>query len=386
MPSRAVYLDHSATTATDPRVVEAMLPYFTQGFGNASSSHSAGRYAEQAIEDARERMALVLNCKTTEIIFTSGGSESNNLALRGAGWQHRTHSNKNHLITTPIEHSAIGRTVDQLSELMGFSSSVLPLTAHGVLDVEDFAAAIRPETSVASVMYANNEVGTIEPIPQLSAVARQHGVAFHTDAVQAAGQLSLDVQMLGIDMMSLSAHKFYGPKGVGALYVRDGIQLLPSQTGGSHERGLRAGTHNTPGIVGMAQALMLAHEEREARAAHLRTMRDALITGILSKVTGAQLTGHPTMRLPSHASFVFEGVEANMLLMHLDMKGVSASSASACKTGNPEPSEVLLALGYSRELALSSLRLTVGLHTSEDDVAYAIDAVSASVAKVRMFR
>ncbi|MFN8527043.1 MAG: cysteine desulfurase family protein [Anaerolineae bacterium] len=380
MARRSVYLDHSATTPTDPRVVEAMLPYFTGVYGNASSAHHIGRRAEQAVEDARERIARVLHCKPHEIVFTSGGTESDNLAIRGAAYTMRHRGT--HLITTPIEHPAILKTVDQLVQEMRFQQTLLPVESTGKVDPEDLAAAITPGTTVTSVMYVNNEVGTIEPIAQLAAMAHAQGSLFHTDAVQAAGQLPLDVTQLGIDMMSLSAHKFYGPKGVGALYVRDGIVLLPSQSGGSHENNRRGGTHNTPGIVGMAMALEIAYAEIDSRTAHLSVMRDRLIEGVLRQVPGAILTGHPTDRLPSHASFIFDGIDSNTLLMHLDLKGVCASSASACKTGNPEPSGVLLVLGYSRAQALGSLRLTVGKDTTEDDVEFAISVIADSVEKI----
>ncbi|HEX2905752.1 MAG TPA: cysteine desulfurase family protein [Phototrophicaceae bacterium] len=382
-PTRSVYLDHSATTPTDSRVVAAMLPYFTEIYGNASSTHQFGRSAEAAIETARETVARVLNCQPSEIVFTSCGSESDNLALRGAAWTTRQQERGQHLVTTPIEHLAVIRTVQQLAELMGFESTLVPVDRTGLVDVGNFASACRPGTTVVSVVYANNEVGTIQPLAQLAALAHARGAWFHTDAVQAAGQLSLDVSALGVDLLSLSGHKFYGPKGVGALYVRSGIELIPSQSGGSHESGRRAGTHNTPLIVGLAKALELAAAEQEAHITHFRLLRDGLIDGILNGVPGAQLTGHRERRLPSHASFVFEGVDANRLLMHLDLKGIAASSASACKTGNPEPSGVLLALGYSREEASSSLRLTVGRQTTVEDVDYAVKMVMEAVEKVR---
>ncbi len=381
---RSVYLDHSASTPTDPRVLAAMLPYFSEVYGNGSSAHRFGRRAEQAIEDARESIARNLNCNPDEIVFTGGGTESDNLALRGVAWAQRAKGK--HLITTPVEHSAVLRTTAQLADVMGFERTVLPVDHAGVVDVEDFAAAIRVDSTLASVMYVNNEVGTIEPIPQLAAQAHARGVIFHTDAVQAAGQLSLDVQALGVDLLSISAHKFYGPKGVGALYVRDGIDLVPSQSGGSHERDRRAGTLNTPGIVGMAKALELAYAEFDAHTSHYRTLRDQLIDGVLSRVPGAQLTGHPEQRLPSHASFVIDGIDGNMLLMHLDLKGVAASSASACKTGNPEPSGVLLALGYPPEIALGSIRLTVGRQTTADDVDYAVETLAATVEKLHQLK
>jgi cysteine desulfurase len=381
----AVYLDHSATTPTDPRVLEAMLPYFSEVYGNGSSAHSFGRKAERAVEDARESIARVLHCKPDEIVFTSGGTESDNLAIRGAAWQQQ--SRGKHLITTPIEHSAILKTTAQLAGVMGFERTLLPVDKTGMVDEEDFAAALRPDTTVISVMYANNEVGTIEPIPQLVRQAKARGsVIVHTDAVQAAGQLPIDVQALGVDLMSISAHKFYGPKGVGALYVREGIDLVASQSGGSHENDRRGGTLNTPGIVGMAKALEIAYEEFDARTAHYAALRDQLIEGVLSRVPGAALTGHAEHRLPSHASFVIDGMDGNMLVIHLDLKGLAVSSASACKTGNPEPSGVLLALGYPRDLALGSVRITVGQQTTEADVEFAVSTLAATVEKLRKLK
>lgn len=380
---RVVYLDHSASTPTDPRVLEAMMPYFTEIYGNATSVHSFGRAAEHAIEDARAAVARVLNCQPSEVIFTSGGSESDNLALRGAGWMARQRHGRQHLITTPVEHNAVVKTIGQMAEVMGFEQTILPVDRLGMVSMTDFEAALRDDTVLASVVYANNEVGSIQPLPQMAATAKARGALFHTDAVQAAGQLTLDVQALGVDMLSISAHKFYGPKGVGALYVRDGIELLPSQSGGSHEAGRRAGTHNTPFIVGMATALELAYAEQAERVAHLQAMRDQLIDGVLSRVTGAELSGHPEQRLPSHASFIFDGVDGNLLLTHLDVKGIAASSGSACKTGNPEPSGVLLAMGYSPAAAKGSLRLTVGKQTSADDIDYTVNVLADVIDKVR---
>ncbi|MEL6307751.1 MAG: cysteine desulfurase family protein, partial [Chloroflexota bacterium] len=373
-----VYLDYSATTPTDPRVVEAMMPYFTEFFGNASSAHSFGRKAEDAIEDARRKIAKCLNCKATEIVFTSGGSESDNLAVRGAAWTMQQAGKGNHLLTTPIEHSAVGKTMAQLAEHMGFEMTYVAVDKMGMVHPDAFRDAITDQTSVASIIYANNEVGTVQPLAELGAIARENGILFHTDAVQGAGQLSLDVQALNVDLMSISGHKFYGPKGVGALYVREGIELVPSQSGGSHERGRRAGTHNTPFIVGMAKALELAYEEHDERLAHVTKLRKMLTEGVLAKVPQAETTGHPEQRLPSHASFVFDGLDANKLIMHMDLKGVAASSASACKTGNPEPSGILMALGYETSKAAGSLRCTVSHHTTEDDIAYAIDVIADS--------
>lgn len=382
----SVYLDHSATTPVDERVLSAMLPYFSENFGNTSSAHRYGRKAEDAVETAREAIARIFKCKPKEIIFTSGGSESDNLAIRGAAWMLYQQGRGKHLITTPVEHSAVTRTMVQLTGLMGFDHTILPVDQYGIVDQEDFAAACSDQTTVASVVYANNEVGSVAPLAQIAQQAKMRNVLLHTDAVQAAGQLTLDVQALGVDMMSISAHKFYGPKGVGTLYCREGIELEPSQTGGSHERGRRAGTVNTPGIVGMAKALELAYEEHEIRVPHLRQMRDMLIDGVTSRIDGAYLTGHPEQRLPSHASFVIEGVDSNMLVVHLDMKGVAASSASACKTGNPKPSDVLLAMGYEGQLAMSSLRLSVGLKTTEEDVMYAVDVLVDVVGTLRKLK
>ncbi len=378
---RSIYLDHSATTPVDPRVVEAMLPYFSEIYGNASSSHVFGRQAESAIEDAREAVARVLGCKPSEVIFTGCGSESDNLAVRGAAWAASQQGRGTHLITSPIEHGAVGKTVEQLAGLQGFDRTILPVEPDGTVTPEAFRAACRPDTTVASIMYANNEVGTIEPIAELAAIARERGIVFHTDAVQAGGQLDLNVDRLGVDLLSLSAHKFYGPKGVGVLYVREGVELTPSQTGGGHERGLRAGTHNTPLIVGLAKALTLAYEELETRTAYLQALRDQLIEGVLSRIPNAQLTGHPTRRLPSHASFVFDGLGEADLLTALSLKGISASAASACKAGTAQPSGVLLALGYAPELAATSLRLTVGIHTTPDDIDYTVETLAAIIRK-----
>lgn len=364
-----IYLDHSASTPVDPCVMEVMLPYFTQVYGNASSGHVFGRDAVRAIEAARETIATILHCKPAEIIFTSGGSESDNLAVRGAAWANQGRGK--HLITTPLEHGAVGKTVDQLVTLNGFESTCLKPDHDGIIHPAELAAACRPDTTVCSIMYANNEVGTIQPIRELATVAHANGVLFHTDAVQAAGQLSLDVQHLGVDLLSLSGHKFYGPKGVGALYVREGVDIIPTQTGGSHEFGLRAGTLNTPFIVGLAESLRLAYEQLQARTAHYAALRDRLIGGVLAVVPNARLSGHPTQRLPSHASFVFQGAYPD-LLDDLAAAGIAASAASACKTGSTTPSSVLLAMGYDPITAASSLRLTVGVQTTVAEIDYTI--------------
>lgn len=383
---RIIYLDHSATTPTDPRVVEAMLPYFTDVFGNAASAHGAGRKAEMAVEDARETLANLLNCQPKEIVFTSGGTESDNLAIRGAAISARIQGRGARLVTTPIEHDAVLKTVEALVSQSGFECTLLPVDGDGMVDAGEAASVMRADTALVSVIYANNEIGTIEPVSALAAAAHERGALFHTDAVQAAGQLNLDVQALGADLLTISAHKFYGPKGVGALFVREGIELEPHQTGGSHEQGRRGGTLNTPGVVGMAKALELAYRELDERVAQLRARRDQLIDGIMTRVAGAVLTGHAARRLPSHASFVIDGLDGNTLLMHLDLNGIAASSASACKTGNPEPSGVLLAMGLPAGEALGSLRLTVGKDTTEDDIEYVVETIAQTVEKLHRLR
>ncbi len=377
--TRPIYVDYAATTPVDSRVVEAMLPYFNEDFGNPSSIHSFGRAASRAIEAARETIAGILNCQPREIVFTSCGTESDNLALRGA----ILNSHRRHIVISPVEHHAVGRTAEIMHEHMGFALSVVPVDAHGRVSPADVTEAVRDDTALVSVMYANNEVGTIQPIAEIAEVAHARGALFHTDAVQAAGQLPLDVQALGVDMLAISAHKFYGPKGVGALYVRDGIRLVPSQSGGGQEEGRRAGTSNVAFIVGMAKALEIAYTEREAHNARYRHLRDRLIEGVLDRVPDARLTGHPEKRLPNNASFALRGVDGNALLMHLDLKGVAASSGSACLVGTPEPSEVLTAMGFAPEWALGGLRLTVGRHTTEEDVDTVLDVLPEAVARVR---
>jgi len=381
-----VYLDYSASTPVDPRVIDAMMPYFGEVYGNSTSSHRQGRLGEAAVEDARASIAQVLNCQPREIIFTSCGSESDNLAIRGAAWRARQQMAPMRIITSPVEHSAVINTALQLGDLMDGASVVVPVDKHGLVKAEDFSEACQNGAAIASVIYANNEVGSINDVAALAAIARQHGVLFHTDAVQAGGQLSLDVDALGVDLLSLSAHKFYGPKGVGLLYVKDGVEFPSILTGGGHEGGRRAGTHNTAFIVGMAKALELAYAEKSERLAHYRKMRGKLIDGILSRVAGAELSGHPDNRLPSHASFVLPGIDANALLMHLDTNGIAASSGSACKTGNPGPSDALLALGYPPEAASCGLRLSVGIHTTEADIDFALDVLVNAVAKLRRLK
>ncbi|MBM4422425.1 MAG: cysteine desulfurase [Chloroflexi bacterium] len=373
-----IYLDYAATTPVDAAVLEAMMPYFRENFGNPSSIHRWGRNAEKAIEQSRRDIAAVLDCEPNEIIFTSCGTESDNLGLRGAAVAQREAGRGNHLITTAIEHHAVLHTAVQLRDHYGFDLTILPVDEHGRVRLSDVEAAIRPDTTLISVMYANNEIGTIQPIAEIAAIARARNIITHTDAVQAASQLDANVKRLGADMLALGAHKFYGPKGVGALYVRKGTPMIPAQTGGGHERGRRAGTSNVPYIVGMAAALKLVAERRETDNARYRQLRDKLIAA-LTQIPDSRLTGHPEYRLPNHSSFVFRGIDGNELLMRLDLEGLAASSGSACKTGDPEPSEVITALGYERDWALGSLRLTVGRPTTEVEVERAVEVVTRVV-------
>ena len=357
--TKPIYLDYAATTPVDSRVLDAMLPYFNASFGNPSSVHRYGQVAEAAVDSARETVASVLNCRANEIVFTSCGSESDNLALRGAMLAGRK-NNRNWLLTSHVEHHAVSKTAEQLEQYFNIHVEWLPVDARGMVTPEAMRAAVCDGTALASVMLANNEIGTINPIAELAAICHEHGILVHTDAVQAAAYLDVDVQTLGVDMLSLGAHKLYGPKGVGALYVRKGTELLPHLTGGGQEFGLRAGTQNVPYIVGFAEAMRLAKEEREQRVAHVRPLRDQIVGRVLEEIPDSQLTGHPENRLPNHASFVFKDVDGNLLLQFLDANGFACSSGSACKTGNPEPSEVITALGLSRDWALGSLRVTLG--------------------------
>jgi cysteine desulfurase len=377
-----VYLDHAATTAVDPRVVEAMLPFWTEKFGNASSIYRQGREAAHALDEARQTVAGILNCSPNEVIFTSCGTESDNLALRGVAFDRRQRVGKNHIITSSIEHHAIGHTVEQLEERFGFEATYVPVDRYGLINPADVEEAIRPETALISIMYANNEVGTIEPISEIGMLARERKIPFHTDAVQAGGSLSLDVKALNVDLMSLSAHKFYGPKGVGILYARRGVPLLPMQTGGGHERRRRAGTENVAFAVGLATALRLAYDEAEEVNERLVQLRDRLIQGVLERIPDSQLSGHPTRRLPNSASFLFKYVEGESILLNLDLAGVAASSGSACTSGSLEPSHVLTAMGYSHEVAHGSLRLTLGKENTDADVDYVLDILPGIIKKL----
>jgi len=376
-----IYLDYAATTPVDERVLAKMMPYFREAYGNPSSIHRFGQKAEAAVDEAREKVASVLGCRPDEVIFTSGGSEADNLALRGAMMANK--SSTKWLLTAKTEHPAVSKTAVQLEKEYGFPLEWLDVDEHGVVTVESLSKAICNDTTMASVMYGNNEIGTINPIADLAKVAKANNILFHTDAVQAAAYLDVNVNTLGVDLMSLGGHKFYGPKGVGALYVRKGTKLVPHLTGGSQEFSLRAGTHNVPYIVGFAEALSLAAEEREARTAHVRPMRDHIIGTVLETISDSKLTGHPEQRLPNHASFVFKDVDGNLLLQMLDAAGFACSSGSACKTGNPEPSEVVTTLGHSHEWALGSLRVTLGTGTAPEHVESFLKTLPSLVDKAR---
>lgn len=381
-----IYLDYSATTPVDARVLEAMTPYFTASFGNPSSVHRFGQGAEAAVESARETVARVLNCRADEIIFTSCGSESDNLAIRGAAYAMREKTGAKWILASRAEHPAVTKTLLHLEKYDGFLIEWLDVDERGRVAPEVVSKAICDNTALVSVMYANNEIGTINPVRDLAELCRERQILFHTDAVQAAAYLPIDVQELGVDMMSLGAHKFHGPKGVGALYVRKGTPLVPHLTGGGQEFGLRAGTQNVPYIVGFAEALRLTDEEREKRIAHVEPLRDRIVGTVLETIPDSRLTGDMDSRLPHHASFVFKDVDGNLLLTLLDAAGFACSSGSACKTGNPEPSEVMNAIGLSRDWGLGSLRVTLGTGTTAEHVESFLFVLPNLVEKARRLK
>ena len=382
--STGVYLDHAATTAVRPEVVEAMLPYWTEFYGNPSSIYRLGREAGRGLNAARQTVADILGASPKEIVFTSCGSESDNLALRGVSLARRALGKGNHIITSPIEHHAIGHTVEQLVKRFGFEATEVPVDRYGMVSPADVEAAIRDDTVLISIMYANNEVGTIQPIAEIGDLARSRRIPFHTDAVQAGGSLPINVDDLNVDLLTLSAHKFYGPKGVGLLYVRKGASLWPTQTGGSQEAKRRAGTENVAFIVGMAKAMELAYGELEAGNQHVSGLRDRLIAGILERTPEVELTGHPTERLPNNASFVIRYVEGEAMLLNLDMQNIWASSGSACTSASLAPSHVLTAMGFPPEIAHGSLRLSLGRENTEADVDYVLDTLPGIIERLRV--
>jgi cysteine desulfurase len=376
-----IYLDHAATTPLDPRVLEAMQPFFSARFYNPSSIYTPAKEVRRTVEWARETVAQILHARPTEIIFTAGGSESDNQAIKGVAFANRHRGD--HIITSQVEHHAVLHTCQYLERVHGFRVTYLPVDRYGRVNPADLEAAIDGRTILVTIMLANNEVGTIQPIPELARIARARGVYFHTDAVQGGGTLDLNVRRLGVDLLSLSGHKFYGPKGTGVLYIRRGTQIDPLIHGGSQEYDERAGTENVPGIIGLATALQLAYTDFEAKIAHLQRLRDRLIEGVLSSCEGAMLTGHPTERLPNNASFCFEHVEGEPILLNLDVLGICASSGSACTAGSTETSHVLRAMGIPESWARGQLRLTVGHENTMEEIEYVLRELPSIVRQVR---
>ena len=377
---RLIYLDNAATTRTAPEVVEAMLPYFSESYGNPSSVYSFAAKNKDAVTGARETIAKILGADTSEIYFTAGGTESDNWALKAAAEAYA--SKGKHIITTKIEHHAILHTGAYL-EKRGYEVTYLDVDENGVVSPAAVEAAIRPDTILISVMFANNEIGTIEPIREIGQIARAHGVLFHTDAVQAFGQIPIRVDDCCIDMLSASGHKLNGPKGIGFLYIRKGVKIRSFIHGGAQERKRRAGTENVPGIIGLGAAAQRAARSMEERTAKERELRDHLIGRVLAEIPYSRLNGHPTDRLPNNANFSFRFIEGESLLIMLDMKGICASSGSACTSGSLDPSHVLLAIGLPHEIAHGSLRLTLGEETTREDIDYVVDALKEIVARLR---
>ncbi|MGB2855047.1 MAG: cysteine desulfurase NifS [Dehalococcoidia bacterium] len=377
-------MDHAATTPVHPSVLEAMLPYFSRSYGNPSGIYGIGQEARKAADEARATVSSILGCRPSEVIFTSGGTESDNAALKGAAFALKEEGN--HIITSTIEHHAVLNTCQYL-EKVGFEVTYLPVDQFGMVNIEDLEKAITDKTVLISIMLANNEIGTIEPVSEFARLAKasvKHSrILFHTDAVQGASALDLDVDKLGVDMLSLSAHKFHGPKGMGVLYLREGTRFIPQQTGGAQEGNRRAGTENVAGIVGTAAALRLAAENREASSRHCQRLRDRLIEGILTRIEDTYLNGHPTLRLPNNANISFRYVEGEAILLNLDLQGVAASSGSACTAGTEEPSHVLLATGISPEMAHSSLRFSVGPANTDDEIEYVLSVLPGIVERLR---
>ena len=378
---RRIYLDHAATTPVDPRVAEAMAAVYRDAPGNPSSIHDEGRQARALMDTARERVAAAIGAEPSEIVFTSGGTEADNLAVRGtvAALRHKG----DHVVTTAIEHHAVLDTVSELEREQNVRLTVLPVDRYGRVDPEDVREAITARTVLVSVMHANNEIGTIEPIAEIGRICRERNVVFHSDAVQTVGALEVDVRRLPVDLLSLNAHKFYGPKGVGALYVRKGTPFARIQTGGGQERDRRAGTENVAGIVAMGVALEIATRERAVESPRLARLRDLLLSGVRDAIDDVVVNGHPTERLPNNASLCVRGVQGESLIVALDLAGIAASSGAACTTGSLEPSHVLLAIGLSRELAQGSLRLTLGRATTDEDVDVVLGELPRIVSRLR---
>lgn len=375
-----IYLDNAATTRTSREVVDAMLPYFTENYGNASSIYEIGQRSKEAITTAREQIAAVLGAKTEEIYFTAGGSEADNWAIKAAYEACRTKGN--HIITTKIEHHAVLHTCQYL-EKQGAEVTYLNVDENGLISLDELQKAIRPDTILISIMFANNEIGTIEPIKEIGMIAKEHGILFHTDAVQAFGQVPIDVDDMNIDMLSSSAHKINGPKGIGFLYIRKGVKIRSFVHGGAQERKRRAGTENVPAIVGYGVAAKRAAETMEKRTAKERELRDYFIKRVLEEIPYVRLNGDPVKRLPNNMNFSFRFIEGESLLIMLDMKGIAGSSGSACTSGSLDPSHVLLAIGLPHEIAHGSLRLTLGEEITREDLDYTLEQIKEIVGKLR---
>ena len=379
---RQVYLDYAATTPLDDRVLTEMLPYFTEDFGNPSSVHSWGQRAEAAVESAREIITLLLNAGNYQVVFTSGGTESDNLAIKGAARSIADQTGKRHLLISPVEHPAVSRSAEQLMK-EGFELEWLPVDSFGFVDPAEVARRIRKDTALVSVVFGQNEIGTVNPVEDISRVCREKEVFFHTDAVQAAAHFPINLDKSSITSMALGAHKFYGPKGVGALIYQKDWKIGKLQNGGGQEFRMRAGTHNVPGILGRAKAFEITRQEMEQSSSHESQLRDHLIGSVLEQISGSRLTGHPTKRLANHASFIFDKLSGNTLLMILDAEGFACSSGSACRSGNPQPSDILLAIGVDPESALGSLRVTIGRETKREDINALISFLPKAVASAR---
>ena len=377
---RRIYLDYAATTPTHPEVVKAMLPYFTEAFGNPSSIYSYGQEAKGAVGEARVKIANLIGARDDEIVFTSGGTEADNFAIKGVAFANE--SKGNHIITSLIEHHAVIETYKFL-EKRGFKVTYLPVDEYGLIDPGDVKKAITERTILVSVMYASNEMGTIEPVTEIGRITREAGIYFHTDAVQAVGHIPVDVNELGVNLLSMSAHKLYGPKGVGALYIKKGSKLTPFMHGGEQERRRRASTENVPGIVGFGQAAEIAHQEMNEEMERLTCLRDRLIKDLLKRIDHSRLNGHPTMRLPNNVNVSVDYVEGESILLNLDLEGICASTGSACSSSSLEPSHVLLAMGLSHEQAHGSLRFSLGKWTTEEEIERVLDALPRIVAKLR---
>ena len=374
-------MDHAATTSTDVEVVKAMRPYFTLKYGNPNSIHSFGQEARKAIEEAREKTAHLIGANPSEIVFTAGGTEADNYAIKGTAWANQKKGN--HIITSKIEHHAVLHSC-QFLEKQGFRVTYLPVDKYGLIDSEDVKKAITGKTILVTIMHANNEIGTIEPIKEISKVVKKAGIYFHTDSVQTTGHIPIDVNDLGLDMLSMSGHKFYGPNGVGALYLRKGTRIVNLIDGGAQEKNRRAGTENVAGIVGLGKAAELAEKRLlQGKEVEVIKLRDKLIKGITEKIDHTHLNGHPTKRLPGNANFCFEFIEGESMLLSLDMEGVAASSGSACTSGSLTASHVLLAIGLPPEIAHGSLRLTLGKDNTEEEIDYVIEILPGIIKKLR---